>query len=93
MGNEEGRDRDRDRVIEHLAPSSKEGPELVEGAAREARRTTSLWVHRGRLGVAAGREEEDEASDDENNWRQAERERGNEAKCVIDRRTDVAVGG
>src|SRR5205823_4843093 len=36
---------------------------------------------------------EDEPADDEDDWRQAERDAGDEAERVIDRRADVAVGG
>ena len=90
---EERRDRDRDDVVEHLAPGGEEGPELVERVARERRRAARLGVHRRRLGVRRGGAEEDHAGDDEDDRRQAERERGDEPERVVDRRADVAVGG
>ena len=90
---EERRDRDRDHVVEHLAPRREERPELVERAPREARRAARLRVHRGRLGVGGGGAEEEEPGDDEDDRRQAERERRDEAERVVDRRADVAVGG
>jgi hypothetical protein len=89
---EERRDGDRDRVVEHLRPGGKEGRELVEGAARERGRAARLRVHRRGLGVGGGRQIEDEAGDDEDDRRQAQRERRHEAQRVIDRRPDVAVG-
>ena len=90
---EERRDGDRDRVVEHLRPGGEEGRELVEGAAGERRRAARLGVHRGGLGVGGRRQIEDEAGDDEDDRRQAERERRDEAERVVDRRADVAVGG
>ena len=89
---EERRDGDRDDVVEHLAPCGEERPELVERMAGEARRAARLGVHRGRLGVGGGRHVEEEAGDDEDHRRQAEREAGDQAQRVVDRRTDVSVG-
>ena len=90
---EERRDGDRDRVVEHLRPGREEGRELVEGAAGERRRAARLGVHRGGLGVGGRRQIEDEAGDDEDDRRQAERERRDEAERVVDRRAHVPVGG
>ncbi len=90
---EEGRDRDRDDVVEHLAPSGEEGPELVEGVAREAGRAARLRVHRRRLRVGGGGQVEDESGDDEDDRRQAEREARHQPEGVVDRAADVAVGG
>ena len=91
MGHEERGDRDRDHVVEHLAPGGEERPELVERVAREARGPAGLGIHRGGLGVCGGGQVEDPAGDDEHDRRQAERERGDQTERVIDRRADVAV--
>ena len=93
VGHEEGRDRDRDRVVEHLPPGRDEADELVEGVAGEARGAAGLGEHHGRLGVAGGGGGEDQPGDDEGDRRQAEREGGGDAEGVVDRRADVAVGG
>ena len=90
---EEGRDRDRDDVGEHLAPAGEEGPELVEGSPRERRRAARLRVHRGRFRVGGGRAGEDRAGDQEDHRRHAEREDRYQAERVIDRAAHVAVGG
>ena len=60
MRDEERRRRDRQHVVEHLAPGREERPELVEGVARERRGPAGLGEHRGRLGVRRGGQEEDE---------------------------------
>ena len=49
VGHEEGRDGDRDDVVEHQRPAGAEADELVEGAAREARRAAGL----GHMAVAS----------------------------------------
>jgi hypothetical protein len=90
---EERGDRDRRRVGQHLRPGGEERPELVERAAREARRAARLRVHRGRLGVRGGGHEEEHAGDDEDDRRQAQRIRRDETQRVIDGGADVAVGG
>ena len=82
---EEGRDRDRDDVVEHLAPAREEADQLVEGVAREARRAAGLGEHHGRLGVGRRRGGEDQAGDDERDRRQAEGEGGGDAERVVDR--------
>ena len=88
---EERRDRDGDRVVEHLRPGGEERDELVERAPGEARRAACLRVHRRRLGVRGGRPEEEDARDDEHHRRQAECERGHQPERVVDRRPDVPV--
>ena len=70
---EERRDGDRDDVVEHLRPGGPELDELVEGVAREARRAARLGIAHGALGVRERRRGEDEAGDDEDERRQAER--------------------
>ena len=92
VGHEERRDGDRGDVGEHLRPRGEERPELVERAPREARRAAGLRVHRRRLGVGGRGAEEEEPRDDEDDRGQAQRERGDEAERVVDRRPDVAVG-
>ena len=93
VGHEEGRDRDRDDVVEHLPPGGEEADQLVEGVAGEARGAARLRVHHRRLGVGGGGGDEDQAGDHEGDRGQAEREGGGDAERVVDRRADVAVGG
>ena len=93
VGHEEGRDRDRDRVVEHLPPGGDEADQLVEGVAGEARGAAGLRVHHRRLGVGGGGRGEDQAGDDEGDRGQAEGEGGGDAERVVDRGADVAVGG
>ena len=90
---EEGRDRDRDDVIEHLPPGGDEADHLVEGVAGEARGPARLGVHHGRLGVGGGGEHEDQPGDDEGDRGQPEGEGGGHPERVVDRGADVAVGG
>ena len=92
VGHEVGRDRDRDRVVEHLPPGGDEADQLVEGVAGEARGAAGLGVHHGRLGVGGGGRGEDQAGDDEGDRGQAEGEGGGDAEGVVDRGADVAVG-
>ena len=92
VGHEEGRDRDRDDVGQHLAPRREEGPELVEGSARERGGAAGLRVHRRPLGVGRGRAGEDQAGDDEDHRREPQRQRRDQPEGVVDRRADVAVG-
>ena len=93
VGHEVGRDRDRDRVVEHLPPGGDEADHLVEGVAGEARGAAGLRVHHGRLGVGGGGGGEDQAGDDEGDRGQAEGEGRGDAERVVDRGADVAVGG
>ncbi len=93
VGHEEGRDRDRDRVVQHLAPGGDEADELVEGVAGEARGAARLGEHHGRLGVGGGGGGEDQPGDDEGDRGQPEGECGGDAEGVVDRGADVAVGG
>ena len=93
VGHEEGRDRDRDRVVEHLPPGGDEADQLVEGVAGEAGGAAGLRVHHRRLGVGGGGGGEDQAGDDEGDRGQAEGEGGGDAERVVDRGADVAVGG
>ena len=90
---EEGRDRDRDRVVEHLPPGRDEADQLVEGMPGEARGAAGLREHHRRLGVGRRRGGEDQARDDEGDRRQAKRKRRRDAKRVVDRGANVAVGG
>ncbi len=90
---EEGRDRNRDDVGEHLAPSRDEAEQLVECVTREARGATGLRVHHRRLGVGGGGEDEDDAGDHERDRGQPERIERHDAERVVDRRADVPVGG
>ena len=93
MRDEERRDSDRRDVSQNLSPGSLEADELVEPVPREARGPARLGIADRALGVGGGRRREDEAGDDEDDRRQAEREDRGDAERVIDRRTDVAVGG
>ena len=93
MRDEEGRDRDRDDVDEHLRPRGDEADQLVEGVAGEAGRAAGLRVAGGSFGVGRGRGREDDPGDDEDERRQAKRVRGGEAERVVDRGADVPVGG
>ena len=90
---EEGRDRGRDDVVEHLAPAGDEADHLVEGVAGEARRPPGLRVHHRRLDVGGGGEGEDQPGDQERDRGQAEREARHHPERVVDRRADVPVGG
>ena len=90
---EERRDGDRDHVVQELRPGGAEADELVEGVAREARGAAGLRVADGAFGVRQRGGGEDQAGDDEDERRQAEREDGGDAERVVDRRADVAVGG
>ena len=87
-----GRDRDRDRVVEHLRPGGEERDGLVEGAARERRRAAGLREARRRLGVRRRREREDHARDRERDRRHPPGVERRDAERVVDRRADVAVG-
>ena len=90
---EDHRDRDGDHVVEHLRPRGPERDELVERVPRERRRAARLRVAHRSLGVGRGRRGEDEAADDEDERRQAERDARRQAERVVDRRADVPVGG
>jgi hypothetical protein len=90
---EDHRDRDGDHVVQHLGPRRPERDQLVEGVPREARRAARLRVADRALGVRRGGRREDQPADDEDDRRQAERDRGSEAEGVVDRRADVPVGG
>ena len=87
-----GRDRDRDRVVEHLRPGGEERDGLVEGAARERRRAAGLREARGCLGVGRSREREDHARDRERDRRHPPGVERRDAERVVDRGADVAVG-
>ena len=89
---EERGDRDRRRVGQHLRPGGEERPELVERAAREARRAARLREHRRRLGVRRGGAEEEHPGDQEDDRGETQRVARDEAERVVDRRSDVAVG-
>ena len=73
VGHEEGRDGDRDDVVEHQCPAGAEADELVEGVAREARGAAGLGKHRRGLGIRPGRRHEEQAGEHEDDRRQAER--------------------
>ena len=90
---EEGRDRDRDDVVEHLPPARDEAHELVEGVSREAGGSSGLREHHRPFDVGGGGADEDQPRDHERERGQPERERGDDAERVIDRGADVAVGG
>ena len=90
---EERRDGDRRDVVEHLRPRGLERDGLVEGVAGEARGAARLGVAHRPLGVRRGGAREDEAGDDEDDRRQAERVDRDYAEGVVDRRADVAVRG
>ncbi len=90
---EEGRRRDRGDVDEHLRPRGAERHRLVEGVAGEARGAARLGVAHRALGVGRGGAGEDQAGDDEDDRREAEREDGRDAERVVDRGADVAVRG
>jgi hypothetical protein len=89
---EEGRDRDRDDVVQHLPPGCDEAGELVERVASEVGGAAGLRVHHGPLDVGRGRADEDHPGNYEGNGRQAQRERGGDAKRVVGRRADIPVG-
>ena len=93
VGHEEGRDRDRGDVDEHLRPGGPEADELVEPVPGEARAAARLRIANRSLRVGRRRRGEDHAGDDEDQRRQAERERGRDAERVVDRGADVAVRG
>ena len=93
VGHEEGRDGDGDDVVEHQRPAGVEAPELVEGAAGEARRAARLGNIGRRLGVRPGGGAEQQAGEHEDQRRGAERRQRHHAEGVVDRRADVAVGG
>ncbi len=92
VGHEEGRDRDRDDVGEHLAPRGEEGPELVEGPAGERRGAAGLREHGRGLGVGGGGGGEDQSRDQEHHRRHAEGVDRHQAERVVDRAADVPVG-
>ena len=60
---------------------------------RERRGATGLGIPHRSLGIGRRRRCEDEAADDEDERREAERDACGQAEGVIDRRADVAVGG
>ena len=90
---EDHRDRDGDHVVEHLRPRRPERDELVERVARERRRAAGLRIAHGALGVGRRGRREDDAADDEDERREAERDARGQAERVVDRRADVAVRG
>src|SRR5438067_7709329 len=59
----------------------------------EAGRTARLGITDGAFGVRRGGRREDQAADDEDERCEAERDPGDEAERVVDRRPDVAVRG
>ena len=93
MGHEIGRDRDRDDVVEHLAPGREEARNLVEGVARETGRAARLGEANRSLGVGERGRQKEDAGDDEDKRRQPESETGGYAERVIDRGADVSVSG
>ena len=92
VGHEEGRDGDRDDVVEHQRPAGAEAHELVEGVTGEARRAAGLGEHRGGLGIREGRHDEQQAGEHEDQRREPQGVERHHAERVVDRRTDVAVG-
>jgi hypothetical protein len=90
---EEGRDGDRDHVVQELRPGGSEADELVERVAGKARRAAGLGVVHGSFRVRERGGREDEPRDHEDDRRQPEREDGGDAERVVDRRADVAVRG
>ena len=90
---EDRRDGDRDHVVQHLGPGGPERDELVERVPGEARRAAGLREADGSLGVGGGRRREDQPADDEDERGQPERDPGDDAERVVDRRADVPVGG
>ena len=90
---EEGRDRDREDVVEAERPPGDERHELVERVPREARGAARLGEHRRSLGVRLGGEREQPPREHEHDRREPERVGRHQAERVVDRRTHVAVGG
>ena len=88
---EERRDGDRDDVVQHLRPRCPEGHELVERVAREARGAACLRVAHRSFRVRRSGGGEDETADDEDERCQPERDSGDEAERVVDRRAHVSV--
>src|SRR5258705_2278101 len=93
VGNEVGRDRYRDHVVEHLAPSGDETDQLVEGVPGEAGGAARLGVHHRCLGVGGCGGGEDQPRDHERDRGQAESKRGGDTEGVVDRGRDLAGGG
>jgi hypothetical protein len=90
---EEGRDRDREDVVEAQRPAGDERDELVERVSRERGGASGLRNHRGALGVGLRGEREQAARDHEDDRRQSERVGGDDPERVVDRRPDVPVRG
>ena len=93
VGHEEGRDRDREDVVEAERPAGEERDQLVERVAGEARGPARLGEHRRALGVRLGGQREQPTGQHEHHRREAERVGGDQAQRVVDRRAHVAVGG
>src|SRR5262249_49222702 len=77
----------------HLRPRRLERHGLVERVPRKARRAAGLREAHRPLGIGRSGAREDEARDDEDDRRQAERVDRYDAEGVVDRGADVAVGG
>jgi len=92
VGHEERRDGDRDDVVEAQRPAGEERDDVVERVACEGRGAAGFGKHRGALGIRLGRQHEQAAGEHEDERRETERVRGDQAQRVIDRGADVAVG-
>ena len=89
---EERRQGDHDQVVEAERPAGEEAGEVVVGAADERRGAAGLGDRRGALGVRERDDEEEQADDQEDERREAERVGGEDAEGEVDRRCDLAVG-
>ena len=89
---EERRERDRDHVVEHRRPAGDEPDQVVEGPAREGRRTARLGDGGPALGVGGRRQREQEAGGQEHHRRHRERIDGGQPQRVVQRAADLAVG-
>ena len=88
---EERGERGDDQIVEEERPACDEAGEVVEGAPDEGRRAAGLPQLRRSLGVRQRDDEEDDAREEQDVRREAERLRGDDPEREVDRAGDLAV--
>ena len=90
--NEQGCQRDHDRVVEEQHPAGQEADRVVERAAGEHRRAPGLGEHGRALGVGERDDHEQRPGREQHPGREAEREHRHDPEREVDRGADLAVG-
>ena len=91
VGHEERRECHDDEEVEEENPARHETGEIVERTAHEGRRSSGLRQGGGALRVRERDEDEHRSGNQENERREAERHRGHDPECDVQRRGDLPV--